>query len=250
MKWSYGFAPVPSVQLLSYVWLFVTPWTKCTRPPCPSPNQSLLKLMSIESVMSSDHLILCHPLLPCLQSFPASGSFLFFLLFFLYFYFILLFLNFIFTLFYFTILYWFCHTLTWIRHGCIWAPNPESPSHLPPHTIPLDHPRALAPSILYPASNLDWQFVSYMILYMFQCHSPKSSPSPSPTESKRVFYTSVSLLLFLIQGYHYHFSKFHIYALVKWQPTPVFLPRESQGRRSLMGCCLRGRTESDRTEAT
>ena len=39
-------------------------------------------------------------------------------------------------------------------------------------------------------------------------------PSPSPTESKRLFYTSVSLLLSLIQGYCYHLSKFHIYALV------------------------------------
>ena len=36
----------------------------------------------------------------------------------------------------------------------------------------------------------------------------------------------------------------------KWQPTPVFLPGESQGRRSLVGCCLWGRTESDMTEAT
>ena len=40
-------------------------------------------------------------------------------------------------------------------------------------------------------------------------------PSPSPTESKRLFYISVSLLLALIQGYCYHLSKFHIYALVK-----------------------------------
>ena len=38
---------------------------------------------------------------------------------------------------------------------------------------------------------------------------------PSSTESKRLFYTSVSLLLALIQGYCYHLSKFHIYALVK-----------------------------------
>ena len=54
-----------------------------------------------------------------------------------------------------------------------------------------------------------------MILYMFQCHSPKSSPPPpSPTESKRLFYTSVSLLLSHIQGYHYHLSKVHIYVLV------------------------------------
>ena len=36
----------------------------------------------------------------------------------------------------------------------------------------------------------------------------------------------------------------------KWQPTPVFLPGESQGRGSLVGCRLRGRTESDTTEAT
>ena len=39
-------------------------------------------------------------------------------------------------------------------------------------------------------------------------------PSPSPTESKRLFYTSVSLLLSRIQSYRYHLSKFHIYALV------------------------------------
>ena len=36
----------------------------------------------------------------------------------------------------------------------------------------------------------------------------------------------------------------------KWQPTPVFLPRESQGWRSLVGCRLWGRTESDMTEVT
>ena len=36
----------------------------------------------------------------------------------------------------------------------------------------------------------------------------------------------------------------------KWQPTPVFLPRESQGQGSVVGCCLWGRTESDTTEAT
>ena len=36
----------------------------------------------------------------------------------------------------------------------------------------------------------------------------------------------------------------------KWQPTPVFLPRESQGRRSLGGFCLWGPRESDMTEAT
>ena len=38
--------------------------------------------------------------------------------------------------------------------------------------------------------------------------------------------------------------------MTKWQPTPVFLPGESQGQWSLVGCRLWGRTESDTTEAT
>ena len=74
---------------------------------------------------------------------------------------------FLFIYFYFTILYWFCHTATCIRHGCTCVPHPESSSHLPPHTIPLGHPSAPAPSFLHPDSNMDWRFVSYMILYMF-----------------------------------------------------------------------------------
>ena len=53
-----------------------------------------------------------------------------------------------------------------------------------------------------------------MIFYVSMPFSHIIPPSPSPTESKRLFYTSVSLLLSRIQGYHYHRSKFHIYALV------------------------------------
>ena len=44
------------------------------RLPCPSPSLSLLKIMSIESVMAFNHLIVCCPFSSCLQSFPASGS--------------------------------------------------------------------------------------------------------------------------------------------------------------------------------
>ena len=114
-------------------------------------------------------------------SFSANFSKYPFLFFFWCFFFKFLFIY----LFYFTILYWFCHTLTWIHHGCTCVPHPELSSLLPPHTIPLGHPSAPAPSILYPASNLDWRFVSYMILYMFQCHSPKSShPLPLPQSPK------------------------------------------------------------------
>ena len=44
---------------------------------------------------------------------------------------------------------------------------------------------------------------------------------------------------------------FHFHAWRrKWQPTPVFLPGESQGRGSLVGCRLWGRAESDTTKAT
>ena len=82
---------------------------------------------------------------------------------------------------YFTILYWFCHTLTWLCHGCTCVPHTEPSSHLPPHTISLGHPSAPALSILYHALNLDWRFISHMIIYMFQCHSPRSShPHPLP----------------------------------------------------------------------
>ena len=71
--------------------------------------------------------------------------------------------------------YWFCHASTWTCHRCTCVPHPEPSSLLPPHTIPLGHLSAPAPSIQYRASNLDWHLVSYMIFYMFQCHSPKSS---------------------------------------------------------------------------
>ena len=65
-----------SVQSLSRVQLFVTPWiTACQASLSITNSQSSLKLMSIESVRPSKHLILCHPFSSCPQSFPASGSF-------------------------------------------------------------------------------------------------------------------------------------------------------------------------------
>ena len=61
-----------SVQSLSRVWLFATPWTAARQASLSINNsQSPPKPMSIDSVMPSNHLILCCPL----QSFPASGSF-------------------------------------------------------------------------------------------------------------------------------------------------------------------------------
>ena len=70
---------VSSVQLLSRVRLFVNPRTVARQASLSiTTSRSVLKLMSIESVMPSNRLILCHPLLlfsSPLQSFPASGSF-------------------------------------------------------------------------------------------------------------------------------------------------------------------------------
>ena len=84
-------------------------------------------------------------------------------------------------------------------HKCTCVTHPEPPSHLPPHPIPLGHPSAPAPSTQYHASNLDWRFVSHMILYMFQCHSPKSShPLPLPQSPKDC---SIHLCLFCCLAY-------------------------------------------------
>ena len=72
-SWAVWFS---SVQPLSRVQLFATPWTAASQTSLSITNSwSLLKLMSTESVMPSNHLIPVIPFFSCLQSFPASGSF-------------------------------------------------------------------------------------------------------------------------------------------------------------------------------
>ena len=75
--------------------------------------------------------------------------------------------------------------------------------------IPVHQPQ-LPVSCIEPGLAIHFLYDIIHVLMPFS----KSSPAPSPTESKRLFYTSVSLLLSRIQGYRYHLSKFHIYALV------------------------------------
>ena len=100
----------------------------------------------------------------------------------------------------------------------------------PPLPPSLYHPSGSSQctSPKHPVSCIEPGLVIRFICDIIHVSMPFSQiipPSPSPTESKRLFYTSVSLLLARIQGYHYHLSKFHIYALVYC--TGVFLPKSS-----------------------
>ena len=64
------------LQLFSHVWLFATPWTAARHASLSlTISRSLLKLMSIEAVMPSNHLILCRPLLILPSVFPSIRVF-------------------------------------------------------------------------------------------------------------------------------------------------------------------------------
>ena len=85
-------------------------------------------------------------------------------------------------------------------------PSPYHPSGLSQCTSPKHPVSCIEPG---PATH----FI-HDLIHVSMPFSQIIPPSPSPTESKRLFYTSVSLLLSHIQGYCYQISKFHIYALV------------------------------------
>ena len=75
MVWAWALQ-FSSVQSLSHVWLFATPWTAVRQALLSlTVSWSLLRFMSIELVILSNHLIFCWPFLLLLSVFPASGSF-------------------------------------------------------------------------------------------------------------------------------------------------------------------------------
>ena len=146
-------------------------------------------------------------------------------------------------------------------------PSPFHPSGSSQFTSP-EHPV----SCIEPGLVICFTYDSIHVSMPFSQIIP---PSPSPTESKRLFCTSVSLLLSHIQGYRYHPSQFHVYCIFilycfsfwlrslciigssfihlirtgilfnvwvilhcrrrQWHPTPVLAPGESHGWRSLVG---------------
>ena len=96
------------------------------------------------------------------------------------FFFLGLILSFIFFNFIYHYYYFFLYNIVLVftthrNESTTGVPNPIPLSHLPPKTIRSDQPSAPDPSILHPTSNLGWKFISYIILSMFQCRSPKSS---------------------------------------------------------------------------
>ena len=126
------------------------------------------------------------------------------------------FLLFLLFFFCFTILYWFCHTSAWLHHECTCVPNPEPPSQPPSRHHPSGSSQCTSPK--HPVSCIE-PGLAIRFLYDIRVSMPFSRiipPSPSPTESKRLFYTSVSLLV------HISFDHFFLILLLPFSPLAPF----------------------------
>ena len=177
---------VAIVQSLSCVQLFATPWTvACQASLSFTISQSLLKLMSIESVMPSRHLILRQPLLLLPSIFPSIRIF--------------------------------------SKALCIRWPKYWTLS------FSIRPSNEYSGLISFRMNCLDPLAVQGILKSHLQHHSSKAS----------ILWPSA---FFIIQLSHLYVTR------RQWQPTPVLLPGESHGWRSLVGCGPWGREESDMTE--
>ena len=108
----------------------------------------------------------------------------------------------------------FCHKLHESAMELHVFPIPiPPPTSLFPQSLwvlPVHQARALV-SCIQPGLVICFTLDNMHVLMLFSQNIPRS---PSPTDSKSLFHTFVSLFLFCIQGYHYHLSKSHIYVLV------------------------------------
>ena len=131
---------------------------------------------------------------------------------------------------FFLVLLFFIYLFNWRLITILWWFLPYTDMNQPwvymcfPSWTPLPPPSASHPSGSsqrtipeHPVSCIEPELVIYFTydnIHASMLFSQIIPPSPSPTESKSLFFTSVSLLLFRISGHHYHLSKFHIYALI------------------------------------
>ena len=165
----------------------MTPWTAAQHTSLSITNtRSLLKLMSIESVMPSSHIILCHPLLPLPSIIPS----------------IRVFSN---------------ESVLHIRWPKYWS--------LSYSIIPSNEYSGL---LSFRMDWLDLLAVQGTLKSLLQHHSSKAS----------ILWCSA---FFIVQLSHPYWRR-------HWHPTPVFLPGESHGQRSLAGYSPWGHKESDTTE--
>ena len=109
-------------------------------------------------------------------------------------------------------MYWFCQTSTWSLHGCRSVPN-LNPLPLPSPYHPSGSTQCNSPKHpLLIEARLAILFL-YNIIHVSMSFSQIIPRSPFPTESKRLFYSSVSLLLSRIKGYCCHLSKLHMFTV-------------------------------------
>ena len=222
-----GTFQLSSVQSLSRVRLFLTPWIAARQDSLSITNSpSSPKLMSIESVMPSSHLILCHSLLllppipPSIRVFSSDSTF----------------------------------RMRWPKYWRFSFSISTSKEHPGVISQKLQIWSLSQTYYIRSAFNKIIKWVEWALMFETNCSyngtplqysclempwtvEPGGLQSIGSLRVRNDWATSLSLFTFM------HWRR-------KWQPTPVFLPGESQGWRGLVGCCLWGHTESDTTEAT
>ena len=194
----------------------MTPWTAACQTPLSITNsRGLLKLMSIESVMPSNHLILCHPLLLLPSIFPS----------------IRVFSN---------------ESALRIRWPKYWSFSFNiSPSNEHPRLISLRMDWLDLFAVQGTLKNLLQHHSSKASIHLcsaffiVQLSHPYMTTGKTIPLTRQTFVGKVMSLLFNMLSRRR-----------QWHPTTVLLPGKSHRWRSLVGCSPWGRTESDTTEAT